>query len=54
MLATPELKIVLKDYELAPIPIRMVQAAQARPPLTLGSFIDFSAPRLRKSLARGA
>jgi hypothetical protein len=54
MVAAPKLKIVRKGYELAPIRIRMVHAAQAQPPLTLGSFIDFSTPRLRKSLARGA
>jgi hypothetical protein len=40
MLAAPKLKIGLKHYELAPIPIRMVHAAQVRPPLTLGVVLS--------------
>ena len=45
------LKIVLKDFEVEPLPVHVLYPAQARPPLKLRSFLEFAVPRLRKSAA---
>jgi DNA-binding transcriptional LysR family regulator len=45
------LKIVLKDFEVEPLPIHVLYPAQTRPPLKLRSFLEFAVPRLRKSAA---
>jgi len=45
------LKIVLKDYEIEPLPVHVLYPAQTRPPLKLRSFLEFAVPRLRKSAA---
>lgn len=45
------LKIVLKDFEVEPLPVHVLYPAQARPPLKLRSFLAFAVPRLRKSAA---
>jgi hypothetical protein len=49
--AVEKLRLVLQDYKPDPIPVRLVQAGQAIPPLKLRRFTEFAASRLRKSLA---
>lgn len=44
-----ELKIVLAAYEPEPLPIHLVHAARGHLPLKMRRFLDFAAPRLRKS-----
>jgi DNA-binding transcriptional LysR family regulator len=46
-----ELKVILEDYEPDPIPVHLVHAGLANVPLKLRRFMEFAAPRLRKSLA---
>jgi DNA-binding transcriptional LysR family regulator len=46
-----KLRVVLQDYEPNPIPIHLVHSGQALVPLKTRRFIEFAAPRLRKSLA---
>lgn len=45
------LKIVLREYEVEPLPVHVLYPAQAGPPLKLRSFLEFVVPRLRKSAA---
>lgn len=45
------LKIVLKEFEVEPLPVHVLYLAQTRPPLKLRSFLEFAVPRLRKSAA---
>lgn len=45
------LKIVLKEFESAPLPVHLVHPAQAPPPLKLRRFLEFAGPRLKKALA---
>jgi DNA-binding transcriptional LysR family regulator len=49
-----QLKIILRDYEPAPVPVSLVYAGPKRLPLKLRAFIDFAAPRLRKRLLAAA
>lgn len=49
--AEGKLKVVLSEYEPDPVPVHLVHAGQALPPLKLRRFMDFAAPRMRKSLA---
>lgn len=44
------LKIVLKEFELAPLPVHLVHPAQALPPLKLRRFLEFALPQLKKAL----
>ena len=44
------LQIVLQDYEPAPMPIHLVHAGQSILPLKMRRFLEFAAPRLRKSI----
>jgi DNA-binding transcriptional LysR family regulator len=44
------LKVVLRDYEPPPLPVHLVHTGQAILPLKMRCFLDFAAPRLRKSL----
>lgn len=46
-----DLEIVLAPFEPAPTPIHLVHVGHARMPLKTRRFLDFAAPRLRKSLA---
>jgi DNA-binding transcriptional LysR family regulator len=54
--ATPvaegKLQVVLQEFEPEPIPVHLIHAAQGRLPLKMRSFLEFAAPRLRKSLER--
>jgi DNA-binding transcriptional LysR family regulator len=45
------LKIVLKPFELEPLPVHLVHPAQALPPLKLRRFLEFALPRLKQALA---
>lgn len=45
------LKVVLREFELEPLPVQMVYPAQAQPPLKLRRFLEFALPRLKKALA---
>lgn len=47
-----ELKILLAEYEPAPLPIHLVHAARGHMPLKMRGFLDFAAPRLRSSSRR--
>ncbi len=49
--AAGKLRLILEDYEPDPIPVHLVHAGQALLPLKLRRFMEFAAPRLRKSLA---
>ncbi len=46
-----KLKIVLQNYEPPPIPVHVLHAGQGPLPLKMRRFLEFAAPRLRKSLA---
>jgi DNA-binding transcriptional LysR family regulator len=45
-----DLKIVLEAFEPQPWPIHLLHKPQARLPLKMRAFIDFAAPRLRRSI----
>jgi DNA-binding transcriptional LysR family regulator len=46
-----KLRIVLRAFEPAPMPVNLLYAGQDPVALKIRSFIDFAAPRLRKSLS---
>jgi DNA-binding transcriptional LysR family regulator len=50
-IADRRLQIVLADYEPEPLPVHLLYPAQAHPPLKLRRFLEFAAPRLKKTLA---
>ena len=45
------LRVLLQDYESAPLPISLVHKGQAPLPLKVRAFLDFVAPRLRQRFA---
>jgi DNA-binding transcriptional LysR family regulator len=45
-----KLQIILKDFEPSPIPVHLVHAHQGLLPLKMRRFLEFAAPRIRKSL----
>jgi DNA-binding transcriptional LysR family regulator len=45
-----QLRIVLTDFEPEPLPVSLIHAGQGLLPLKMRSFLEFAAPRLRKSL----
>ena len=45
------LRLVLEPYEPEPAPIHLVHVPRAQMPLKMRKFLDFAAPRLRRSLA---
>jgi DNA-binding transcriptional LysR family regulator len=47
-----ELEIVLKEYEVEPLPVHMVHVSRSLMPIKLRRFIDFAAPKLRESLSK--
>jgi DNA-binding transcriptional LysR family regulator len=49
--ADGKLQVVLQDYEPDPVPVHLVHAGQALAPLKIRRFMEFAAPRLRRSLA---
>lgn len=46
-----KLRIVLTDYEPEPMPVHLAHAGQGLLPLKMRSFLEYAAPRLRKSPA---
>jgi DNA-binding transcriptional LysR family regulator len=44
------LQIVLQDHEPPPVPVHLIHAGQSILPLKTRRFLEFAAPRLRKSL----
>ena len=44
------LRLVLQEHEPDPLPVHLVHAAQSILPLKMRRFLEFAAPRLRKSL----
>jgi DNA-binding transcriptional LysR family regulator len=48
--AEGKLQDVLQEFEPEPMPVHLIHAAQGRLPLKMRSFLEFAAPRLRKSL----
>ena len=46
-----KLRIVPTDYEPEPMPVHLVDAGQGLLPLKMRSFLEYAAPRLRKSPA---
>jgi DNA-binding transcriptional LysR family regulator len=46
------LLIVLAEFELPELPVNLLHAAQGQLPLKTRRFLDFLAPRLRKTLSR--
>jgi DNA-binding transcriptional LysR family regulator len=45
-----KLKIVLRKFEQAPIPVSIIHPGQGLLPLKTRSFLEFAAPRLRRAL----
>jgi DNA-binding transcriptional LysR family regulator len=45
------LRIVLEEFESAPLPVSLVHTGQAPLPLKLRAFLDFVTPRLRERIA---
>ncbi len=53
-IADGRLRVILRDYELPPVPISLVYPAQRLLPLKLRAFLDYAAPRLRGRLEEPA
>jgi len=51
-LAENALQIVLRDYELAPVPVSLLHISRVRMPLKMRRFLDFAAPRLKAALKK--
>jgi DNA-binding transcriptional LysR family regulator len=45
-----KLRIVLREFEPEPLPVSLIHAGADLIPLKIRSFLDFAAPRLRRSL----
>lgn len=48
--AAGRLKVLLKEFEVEPVPIHMIHVSRNLMPMKLRRFIEFAAPRLRESL----
>jgi DNA-binding transcriptional LysR family regulator len=46
------LEVLLREYEVDPIPVHLVHVSRSLMPIKLRQFIDFAAPRLRQSLTQ--
>ncbi len=42
-----ELKIILQDHEVDPVPVHLIHSLRGQMPLKMRSFLDFAVPRLR-------
>ena len=49
-MADGDLSIVLAEFEPPPIPVHLIHAQQGLLPLKMRRFLEFAAPRLRRSL----
>ena len=47
------LRVILEDYEAAPIPIHVVYREGRRAPARVRAFVDFAVPRLRANAELG-
>jgi DNA-binding transcriptional LysR family regulator len=47
------LKMALREFEPAPVPVSLVYAGGRLLPLKLRAFLDFATPRLRAMLSEG-
>ena len=45
-----QLKVLLKEFEVEPVPVHMVHVSRNLMPIKLRRFIEFAAPKLRESL----
>ena len=50
-LRAKQLRLLLRKFEPAPVPVNLVYDGQQRVPSKLRAFLDFAAPRLRERLA---
>lgn len=42
-----DLRIILEDYEIDPVPVQLIHASRGQMPIKMRSFLDFAVPRLR-------
>lgn len=47
-----QLKLILREFDPAPVPVSLVHAAQAHMPAKTRRFLEFAVPRLRKVLEK--
>jgi DNA-binding transcriptional LysR family regulator len=52
--AAKTLRLILRPFEPAPLPVHLVHAAQSQLTLKLRAFLDFAAPRLKSALPDSA
>jgi hypothetical protein len=45
------LKIILKEFEIEPLPVHLIHAARGALPLKMRAFLDFTTGRMRKALS---
>ena len=50
-LRAKQLRLLLRKFEPAPVPVNLVYDGQQRVTSKLRAFLDFAAPRLRERLA---
>ena len=50
-IAEGKLQVVLQDFEPAPMTVSLVHAGQGLVPLKIRRFLEFAAPRLRRTLS---
>lgn len=51
-MAMGQLEIVLKEFEIRPVPVHMIYVSRSLMPIKLRQFIDFAIPKLRESLSQ--
>ncbi|MFM0527388.1 MULTISPECIES: LysR family transcriptional regulator [Paraburkholderia] len=47
-----QLQVLMREYEVDPVPVHMVHVSRSMMAIKLRHFIDFAAPKLRESLSR--
>jgi DNA-binding transcriptional LysR family regulator len=45
------LEVILKEFEIEPVPVHMIHVSRSLMPIKLRRFIDFAVPKLRDSLS---
>lgn len=45
------LEVILKEFEIEPVPVHMIHVSRSLMPVKLRRFLDFAVPRLRESLS---
>ncbi|MGY6163930.1 LysR family transcriptional regulator [Paraburkholderia strydomiana] len=51
-IANNQIKVLLPDFEIAPVPVHLVHVSRNLMAVKLRHFLDFATPRLRQSLSR--